>query len=169
VSSVRDNVTSAIPWTIVPRIVQMVGSVYTSILIVRSLGQFDYGTLSVIRSILFGVVVVVGFGLGPALNRFIPELRVTDQRHLGRSLFYRALALQAFVWAAALFGLLAFRPLLVRHWPTYADLLILGAGLSLAEVAAGTISQYAVASYRTRQMALAAAVGTLVLDRKSVV
>jgi len=160
-TSTRDKVTSAIPWTIVPRVVQMAGSVFTSIYIVRTLGQFEYGTLSVVRSILVGVVVVGGFGLGPALNRFIPELRVTEQSQLGRRLLYRSLYLQSAVWAVVSLVLLALRPLLRDHFPTYADPLVLGVGLSMAEIAAGTVSQYAIASYRTRQMAIASAMGTL--------
>jgi O-antigen/teichoic acid export membrane protein len=168
VGSVREKVTSAIAWTLVPRVVQMVGSVYTSILIVRSLGQFDYGTLSVIRSILFAVVVFAGLGLGPALNRFIPELRATDQSRVGRRLLFRSLYIQGAVWALVTVVLLCLRPLLRHHFPTYADPLILGVGVSMAEVAAGTVGQYAVASYRTRQMAAASAAGTLVLAGSTV-
>jgi O-antigen/teichoic acid export membrane protein len=158
-----EKVTGAISWTVVPRVIQIVGSIFTSILIVRSLGQFDYGTLSVLRSLLYGVVVIVGFGLGQGLNRFIPELRATGRMDEGRSLLYRSLALQSAVWVVASLALLALRPFLRQSFPTYADLLILGIGLSMAEVAAGTISQYAVSSYRTRQMAIASGAGTLAL------
>ena len=150
-------------WTIVPRAIQVGVSLVTSVLIVRKLGQFDYGTLSVLRSLLVFAVVVLGLGLGQAINRFIPELRVTDRRHEGRGLLYRCLLLQTALWVVACLGLFLLRGVLRAHYSTYADLLLLGVFLSLAEVAAGTVTQYAIASYRTREMALATGLGTLVL------
>lgn len=162
-ASAGQKVAGAISWTIVPRFVQLAASVFTSIITVRTLREFDYGTLSVLRTILILSVVVLGLGLGQALNRFIPELRVRDRRDEGRRLLYRSLFLQAAAWATACLALLALRGLLRDLYPTYADLLLLGVFLALTEVAAGTINQYAVASYRTRELALASSLGTLVL------
>lgn len=162
-ASTSQKVTGAMSWTLIPRVAQMAVSLLTSILIVRSLGQFDYGTLSVLRSLLIFAVVVLGLGLGQAINRFIPELRVTDRRHEGRGLLYRCLLLQSALWVVACLVLLLLRGSLQTRYPTYGDLLVLGVFLSLAEVAAGTVSQYAIASYRTREMALATGLGTLVL------
>ncbi len=155
--------TGAITWTLVPRVLQAAVSLVTSILIVRTLGEFDYGTLSVLRSLLIFAVVVLSLGLGQAINRFVPELRVTDRRREGRGLLYRCLLLQSSLWAFTCLVLVCFRGLLRSNYPTYADLLLLGVFLSLAEVSAGTVSQYAIASYRTREMALATSLGTLVL------
>jgi O-antigen/teichoic acid export membrane protein len=158
--STREKVTGALSWTLLPRVVQIVASIYTSILIVRSLGQFDYGTLSVLRTLLAIVVLICGFGLGQAINRFVPELRVTEQWRVGRGLLYRSLLLQSVLWGTFSVLLLAFRGVLLRQVPTYADLLILGVALSAAEVAAGSISQYAIAIYRTRELAISSTLGT---------
>jgi O-antigen/teichoic acid export membrane protein len=160
--STGQKVTGAMSWALVPRVIQLAVSLFTSILIVRTLGQFDYGTLSVLRSILTFVVVVLGLGLGQAINRFIPELRVTDRRGQGRGLLYRCLLLQSALWALVCLVMIALGGVLHRY-PTYAHLALLGTFLSLAEVAAGTVTQYAVASYRTREMAIATAIGTVVM------
>ena len=167
-SSAGQKVAGAIGWTVVPRAAQILVSLGTSILIVRTLKEFDYGTLSVLRTILILVTVVLGLGLGQAVNRFIPELRVTNRRDEGRRLLYRSLLLQVSVWALTCLGLLALRAPLDRAYPTYANLLLLGVFLSLSEVAAGTMNQYAIASYRTREMALASGLGSLVLGAGTV-
>ncbi len=163
------KVSGALAWTLIPRIVQMAGGLFTSILIVRTLGDFDYGTLSVLRTVLVFVVVVCGFGMGQALNRFVPELRVVDRRRAGRLLLYRALLVQSGVWLAVCLLMMAAGPRIREAYPTYGDLLLLGVGLSIFQVAAGTFTQYAVASYRTREMALATALGTAFLAAATVV
>lgn len=157
-----DKVTGAIPWTIVPRVIQLVASLFTSVLVVRTLGSFDYGTLSVLRPLLFLSTSLIGFGMGQALNRFIPELRVTQQGQSARALLYRSLYLQSAIWLALSLLLVATRPLLVVRFPSYADLLILGVSLCIMEVAAGTLSQFAIASYRTGSMAVASGIGSMV-------
>ncbi len=163
VKSTREKVTGAFAWTLLPRAVQLVVSIFTSILIVRSLGEFEYGTLSVLRTPLALVTLLAGLGLGQALNRFVPELRVQDRANEGRALLMRCLSMQTAVWAVTTVILLALRGYLTANFPTYGDLLILGALLSVTEVLNGTLSQYAIASYRTREMAAGVTVGSLVL------
>ncbi len=163
VARTREKVTGAISWTLIPRLTQVVVSVFTSILIVRTLHPFDYGTLSVLRTLLVMTVTFCGFGLGQAINRFIPELRVTDRREVGRALLYRSLLLQGGIWVILSVALIILRPVLKGLYPTYADLLVLGVVISIAEIVAGTVSQYAISSYRTGQMAAASVAGTVVL------
>lgn len=163
------KVSGAIAWTLVPRVVQMAGGIFTSILIVRTLGEFDYGTLSVLRTVLIYIVVICGFGMGQALNRFVPELRIVDMRRSGRLLLYRAILVQSGVWLLVCLMLLAAGPRIREAYPTYAEFLLLGVLLSIFQVMAGTFTQYAVASYRTREMALATALGTAVLAASTVV
>lgn len=161
--SAGQKVAGAISWTVIPRAVQILISFATSILIVRTLREFDYGTLSVLRTLLILIVVILGLGLGQALNRFIPELRVTDRRSQGRRLFYRCLLLQASAWFVACLLLLVLRATLRQYFPSYGDLLVLGVFLSVTELTASTMNQYAIASYRTKEVALAASLGSVVL------
>jgi len=118
--STGQKVTGAITWTLVPRVLQAVVSLVTSILIVRTLGEFDYGTLSVLRSLLIFAVVVLGLGLdrrstvssGASRHRSAPE---------GRGLLYRCLLLQSSLWAVTCLGLFLARSLLrpiTRPTPT---------------------------------------------------
>ncbi|MBK8231124.1 MAG: oligosaccharide flippase family protein [Candidatus Eisenbacteria bacterium] len=157
------QVSGALLWTIVPRAVQMVVSVFTSVYIVRALGGFDYGTLSVLRTFLALAGLVVGFGFGQALNRFIPELRVQGQHDEGRALLYRCLLVQSGIWVVVAGVLALLRGTIAAHYPTYADPLLLGVLLSILEVYAQTVSQYTIASYRARELAAGTTAGSLTL------
>ncbi len=141
----------------------MVVSIFTSAYIVRSLGESNYGTLSILRTFLALAGLLVGFGLGQALNRFIPELRVKGENDEGRALLYRCLMLQTAVWCVVAAGLAAFRVPLAERFPLYADLLLLGVLLSILDVYAQTVSQYTIASYRARELAVAATAGSAIL------
>lgn len=151
--SMRDKMTGALAWTFVPRFVQTIVSIATSMLIFRTLDEFDLGTLKVLQGILSVVVILVSFGLGQALNRFIPEIRLRGPTNESRALLYRSLLLQSGIWLLLCVLLLFGRELLAERFPTYASVLILGVLLSICEVAAGTINQYAIASYKTRETA----------------
>lgn len=151
--STREKMTGALAWTFVPRLVQTVVSIGTSMLIFRTLDEFDLGTLKVLQGVLTVVVILVSFGLGQALNRFIPEIRLQGPTVESRALLYRSLLLQSAIWLVLCVILVAARDLLAERFPTYASVMILGVLLSICEVAAGTVNQYAIASYRTREMA----------------
>ena len=59
--STREKMTGALAWTFVPRFVQTIVSVGTSMLIFRTLDEFDLGTLKVLQGVLSVVVILVGF------------------------------------------------------------------------------------------------------------
>lgn len=161
--STREKMAGGLIWTLLPRIVQMAVSVFTSILMVRSLGESDYGRLSILRTALSFAVLFISFGFGQALNRFVPELRVRHQEQEGRALLWRCLLVQSAIWIVLSGVLVLTRGALLAAIPNYADLFVLGVLLSICEVIAGTVSQYAVASYRTRENAAGTAIGSLVL------
>lgn len=161
--STREKLTGALYWTFVPRTVQLLVSLFTSILIVRTLSDFDFGTLKVLQGILSVFVLLISFGLGQALNRYVPELRVSARPGQSRALLYRCVALQSSIWLVLIAAMLLLQGSLVERFPTYAHLLILGVLLAILEVAAGTFNQYAVASYRTREMAAGVTVGYVVV------
>lgn len=146
-----------------PRAVQMAVSVFTSIWIVRALGDVEYGTLSVLRTFLALGGLLISFGLGQALNRFVPELRVQGSHDEGRALLFRCLLLQGVNWFVLSALLLGFRTFLADRYPLYGELLILGVLLSVLDVYAQSISQYTIASYRARELALGTTIGSTLL------
>lgn len=161
--STRDKLTGGLLWSLLPRAVQIVVSLYTSVLIVRSLGEFDYGTLSMLRTVLAVLVLLLSLGLGQALNRFVPELRIKGQGDEGRALLARVLLVQSLLWVVVSAATLAARPLALASFPSYGDVLVLGVFLCVTEVVAGSLSQYAISSYRARLNALGGAFGSLAL------
>lgn len=156
-----DKVTGALYWTFVPRLVQTVLSIGTSVWIVRMLGNYEYGRLQVLQPILALVVIVLSAGLGQALNRFVPEIRVRGPSDQARSLLYRCLGLQSLLWLVAAGLVLLFREPLVAYQREYADLLVLGVLLAIAEIWAQSMNAYATATYRTREVAAALSLGTV--------
>ena len=159
--STRDKMTGALFWTFVPRIVQTVLTIGTSVWVVRMLGNYEYGRLQVLQPILTVIIIVISAGLGQALNRFVPELRVRGPVDQARALLYRCLAIQSLLWIAAVALILIFRGVLVDYQHEYADLLVLGVLLAVAEIWAQSLSSYAVASYRTKEAAIGLSLGTV--------
>lgn len=161
-TTTRDKVTGALFWTVVPRGIQMIVGLVTSSLIVRGLSEFDYGTFKMLSVVLQILVIVVSLGLGNALNRFVPEIKVTDDPAQGRALLLRCVVLQSALWGVVSVAAVFLRPWLLQHFPTFADILVLGVFLAILEILSGTFNQYALASYKSREMALAVALGTLI-------
>ncbi|MCA9728711.1 MAG: hypothetical protein KC729_13560, partial [Candidatus Eisenbacteria bacterium] len=128
--STREKMTGAMAWTFVPRIVQTIVSVGTSMLIFRTMREFDLGTLKVLQAFLSVVVILISFGLGQALNRFIPEIRLQGTSLESRGLLYRSLLVQSGIWVVVCAGMLLARPFLDARFPSYASVLILGVLLS---------------------------------------
>ena len=83
--------------------------IVTSALVVRGLGDHDYGVLSLLRSILMFVVLLAGVGTGQAILKFLPELRVARSRAAARKLVGGVFATHALVWVALLFAAYALR------------------------------------------------------------
>jgi O-antigen/teichoic acid export membrane protein len=61
------RIARAMAWTVVSRAGRMALGFATSVMVVRGLGQHDYGVLSVVRSVLMFAVLLAGLGTGQAL------------------------------------------------------------------------------------------------------
>ncbi|MEZ4650789.1 MAG: oligosaccharide flippase family protein [Candidatus Eisenbacteria bacterium] len=160
--STRDKMTGALYWTFVPRLVQMFITIGTSVWVVKALGEFEFGRLQILQPILALLVIVLSAGLGQALNRFVPELRVKGPVDQARALLYRCLGLQSLLWVLAVGAVLLFRDALRAYQIEYANLFILGVTLAIAEIWAQSMNSYAIASYRTREVAIGLSLGTVV-------
>ncbi len=100
--STASRVTSAMGWSVGAKVARIAISLATSIVIVRGLGSHDYGVLSIVRTILTFLAFVCGLGLGQALLRFMPELRVKRNVEGMRGLFAFIMVVQLVAWAGFL-------------------------------------------------------------------
>ncbi|MEZ4652276.1 MAG: hypothetical protein R3E12_01340 [Candidatus Eisenbacteria bacterium] len=71
------------------------------------------GTLKALQAFLSVVVILISFGLGQALNRFIPEIRLQGTSLESRGLLYRSLLVQSGIWVVVCAGMRCWR---ARSW-----------------------------------------------------
>lgn len=160
--STRDKMTGALYWTFLPRFVQTFVTLGTSVIIFRTLGEFDAGRLKIVQAAITGIVIFFNFGLVQALNRFVPEIRVSDGEDRSRALLFRCLGLQSGLWFFSVLALFLGRHFIYDFQPEYARIFLLGVLLAVFQVAASTMNSYAIASYKAREVAVSLSVGTLI-------
>ncbi|MBN1825956.1 MAG: oligosaccharide flippase family protein [Candidatus Eisenbacteria bacterium] len=96
-SGTLERASRAAPWSLAAKAIRFVFSMGTSMLVVRLLPAEEYGVLAIVRTIVLFAGALAGFGLGNALNRFLPE---RETRKSGsRDFFTGCLALQGAGWA----------------------------------------------------------------------
>jgi len=92
----------AMSWNAMARIARFVAGPIAYIIIVRSLGEYNWGLLSILKTIMGFSLILVMAGGGKALLKFIPEMKVRG----GIGKFYgtvrRLLLIQCSVWAVLL-------------------------------------------------------------------
>ena len=89
---------SAVFWSVFARTGRFVLGLISSVIVVRGLGEYSYGVLSVVRTVLLFVVVIAGAGLGQSLLKFLPSLRVSDAGRGSRKLVRRVILIQVGAW-----------------------------------------------------------------------
>ncbi len=99
-----EQVGHAVFWSMLAKTARFVLGLASSIIVVRALGDYDYGVLSLVRAVLAFVMIIAGFGLGQSLLKFLPVFKVTHDRRGARSLVWRVVVIQGVVWAALLAG-----------------------------------------------------------------
>ena len=72
-SDTLTRASAAVPWSLLAKVVRFGFSLATSMLVVRLLSAHDYGLLAIVRTALAFVAALVGFGMGNALIRYLPE------------------------------------------------------------------------------------------------
>ncbi|MCD6379049.1 oligosaccharide flippase family protein [bacterium] len=88
----------AMSWNVIAKLARFISGPVAYIIIVRSLGEYRWGVLSVIKSVMGFAFVIVMLGGGKGLLKFLPELRVKG----GMKPFFKTLKklflIQFFVW-----------------------------------------------------------------------
>ncbi len=154
----------AMLWSVTARAGRFVLGLASSIIIVRSLGQHDYGVLSVLRVVLVFAGIIAGAGMGQSLLKFLPVLKVGGDRVGALRVVRRVILVQVVVWAV----LVALSYLLAGWFETLfsfegiGKILWIIVGLELFEVSFGVVSQILNAYYDTKLLSIANIVGQVV-------
>ena len=72
-----EEVSRAMSWVVLAKVVRVATGFVANILVVRTLGKYDWGIYSILTSILGFVLVFILLGGGQTLLKFLPTVRVT--------------------------------------------------------------------------------------------
>jgi len=85
-------------WSVVARVTRFAAGIGANIIIVRSLGPHDWGILSVIKSFIGFAFVLTMMGLGNALLKYTPAMRVKGNVAAFMRNFKKLILFQVGVW-----------------------------------------------------------------------
>ncbi len=156
-TSTSARIGTAMAWTLASRLGRMGLGIVTSAIVVRGLGEHDYGVLSLLRSILMFVVMLAGVGTGQAILKFLPVLRVARAPHAARSLVRGVLAVHGVTWLAMTVIALGFRDT-IGGWfdiDGVALYIVIAVALASFEVVFTIATQVLNASYDAGRLAVA--------------
>jgi O-antigen/teichoic acid export membrane protein len=100
-ATVRE-VPGALAWSVISKILVSVLAIASNVLIVRGLGEHQYGVYSLYLNVVRLLAPLVGLGLAQAVLQFLPEMRVKQDAVGTRQLLLRTLVLQSGTWIAVL-------------------------------------------------------------------
>jgi len=147
----------AMAWTVASRAGRFLIGLGTSVLVVRGLGERDYGVLSVVRSILMFAVLLAGLGTGQALLKFLPVLRVARAGDAARRLMQRVLAVHVATWVGFVLLVWVLRGPLedAFHVGGFGTVIAAAVALALFEILFTVAAQVLNAGYDTARLAMA--------------
>jgi O-antigen/teichoic acid export membrane protein len=151
-------------WSVGAKLARTAIAVASSIVVVRGLGVHDYGVLSSVRTILTFLAFVCGLGLGQALLRFMPELRVKRDAEGARGLLAFVLLVQLAAWAAFFVVFLLWGEALGTFFRTPGLGLIIkvGVGLLVIDLLAVLASQLLTSFYDVKLLSIYTTVSLVV-------
>ncbi len=150
-------------WSTVAYAIQVTGALAVSIVVVRALGEKQWGVLSEIRQLVQLCTILGGMALERSILRFLPQL-ISEKNEAGaRSLFRKTMGVRLLLWLPLFVLALVFGRHLDRffHLPVF-ELVLIGVASSLVFSLFNHVRAAASARFRTRSVALGTAVGSLV-------
>ncbi|MBD3236392.1 MAG: oligosaccharide flippase family protein [Candidatus Eisenbacteria bacterium] len=150
------EVPSALAWSVVSKLLVSILALVSNVLIVRGLGDHDYGVYSLYLNIARFLAPLIGLGLAQAVLQFLPELRVRADARGTRQLLLRTVGLQLFTWLAVVGLVYLLRGQLSTLLKTdLRTILLLGTLLLICEVLWNSISHVFMALRRMQRLTLA--------------
>jgi O-antigen/teichoic acid export membrane protein len=153
------QVGSAVFWNVLAKTGRFGLSLVSGVIVVRCLGPDDYGVLSLVRMILTFTVILAGAGLGQALLKYLPVLRVSGSAGEASRLAKRIVFFQICFWAVLIAAVFLARPVFDRlfrfeFFGSVGPVILAAAVLSLFELFFNLVSSILSACYDTKQFSL---------------
>lgn len=151
----------AMLWSVIARVGRFALGLASSVIIVRALGQHDYGVLSLVRVVLVFIGIAAGMGMGQSLLKFLPVLKVEGQGAGAAVVVHRVIVVQLLAWTALLAAayLAAGRFESLFAFEGIGKVLWIAVGLELFELAFAVVTQILNARYDTKMLSVATIVG----------
>ncbi|MDH4037637.1 MAG: oligosaccharide flippase family protein [Candidatus Krumholzibacteria bacterium] len=148
---------NAMAWSVAARGIRFLLGLVSSVVVVRGLGQHDYGVLSVVRSVLMFVIMLAGAGTGQALLKFLPAMRVVGSGVAARRLLRRVVLVHLTGWCVLVVVALAARHGTERlfHVDGIGVVVVAAVALALFEILFTLAGQVLNASFEARRLAFA--------------
>ncbi len=143
-------------WSMLAKTSRFVLGMASSIIVVRGLGRHDYGVLSLVRTFLMFMVIMAGAGMGQALLKYIPSLRVAGDVAGARRLLRRVVVIQTALWILLLVLCRFLEPYFGRLFDVegIGRLFFLAMGLASIELYYSLLSQIFNACYDTKLLSI---------------
>ena len=154
------QVGNAVFWNVFAKSGRFGLSLVSGVIVVRSLGPDDYGVLSLVRMILTFSVILAGAGLGQALLKFLPVLRVSGSAREAVRLARRVVFFQVCFYLVLIAVVYLAQPGFDRlfqfdHFGGIGPVILAAVALSLFELFFNLIANILSACYDTRRFSLA--------------
>jgi O-antigen/teichoic acid export membrane protein len=156
----------AMSWSVVAKVARFVAMPLSYVVIVRALGEHDWGVLSVLRTVTGFALVVIMLGGGRAALRYIPEVRVRGGMRELLSAMGRLGILQATAWALLTAAAYLFGERISHFFhqdpSVFVRFLVIALGLVLFEAGMALTMNLLQSWYETRRMAFVMIIGNAV-------
>jgi O-antigen/teichoic acid export membrane protein len=167
-SETTRQVGSAVFWSIFARSGRFVLGLVSSVIVVRGLGDHDYGVLSLMRTFLTFAAIIASAGLGQALLKFLPALKVARDAYGARRLVRTVVFVQFIIWIVLFSGIYLTRPFWgsvfhFEHFNGIGNLIAAAVLLAVFELYFSMIAHILNAYYDTKRLSIAAIVNHLIL------
>jgi O-antigen/teichoic acid export membrane protein len=164
------EVPSALAWGLVSKVIVSFLAIGSNVIIVRGLGDENYGIYSIFLNIARFLSLAIGLGQATAILQFLPETRVRADHAGARRLLAHAVLLQLGAWAVVMGAVYLARGWICRVYETdLREILMVGTALIILEVLWTAASNVLMAVRRMLQLTVvsvlqkAALIGLLLL------
>ncbi len=165
-----EEVSRAMSWVVLAKVVRVATGFVANILVVRTLGKYDWGIYSILTSILGFVLVFILLGGGQTLLKFLPTVRVTGGLRGFFKNYRRVMLLQLCAWLVLFvivrFGGDALSRFYSERYERLGYYLQFAVGFAIFDTMMRLITNFLQSWYETRRLAIvniAGHIGYLIL------
>lgn len=148
----------AMTWNFLARIARFMAGPVSYIIVVRALGSYNWGILSVLKTIAGFALIIVMLGAGQALLKYIPVIRVKGGMHDFFRNIKRIFLLQICAWVVVMIAAWSARHAISDFYGVTTDgfslYLVVAIGLVIFKVGISMISNILQSWYETKALSI---------------